>query len=194
MALLHYVSHANVDIDASVPVPEWHLSELGRRRTEQMLEHPWIASVARIVSSEETKALDTASLLADHLGLAVEVRPSTGEIDRSSTGYVTHDRHEQLADALFAFPDRSADGWERALDAQMRIADALADLVDGAVNTVVVGHGGVGTLWYCWLTDQRIDRRHDQPGQGHYFTVDTTTRTVLHPWRAIDDLARPPTH
>ncbi|MDP2289836.1 MAG: histidine phosphatase family protein [Actinomycetota bacterium] len=194
MSLLRYVSHANVDIDARVPVPEWHLSELGRRRTQQMFEQPWIASVARIVSSAETKALDTASMLAEHLGLAVEVRPTTGEIDRSSTGYVTHDRHEQLANELFAFPDRSADGWERAVDAQARIVDALSDLVDGVVNTVVVGHGGVGTLWYCRLTDQPIDRRHDQPGQGHYFTVDTTTRTVLHPWRAIDDFGRPPTH
>lgn len=193
VGLLHYVSHANVGIDAEVPVTEWHLSELGRQRTRRMLEQPWIASVERVVSSAETKALDTATMVADHLGLAVEVRPATGEIDRSSTGYVTHDRHEELADRLFAFPDRSADGWERALDAQVRIVDGLADLVDGAHSrdTVVVGHGGVGTLWYCWLTDQPIDRRLDQPGQGHYFTVDPVTRTVLHPWRAIDDLTAP---
>ena len=47
-------------------------------------------------------------------------------------------------------------------------------------------HGAVGTLWYCWLTDQGISRRHDQPGQGHYFTVDVATRQVVHPWVPID--------
>lgn len=196
MAVLRYVSHANVAIEPSVPVPQWHLSDLGRTRTAQLLHQPWVATVERIVSSAETKALDTAGIMAEHLGLTFEVWASTGELDRSSTGFVTHERHEALADELFGFPDRSAAGWERALDAQARIVAGLADLLDGAdaTNTVVVGHGGVGTLWYCWLTAQPIDRQHDQPGQGHYFTVDLATRTVLHPWRAIDDLSAPPTH
>lgn len=155
-----------------------------------MLGQPWVASIERVISSPETKAVETATILADHLDLAVEVRSGTGEIDRSSTGFVPPERHDELADRCFASPGLSAAGWERAVDAQARIAEHLADLLDPAGPcTAVVGHGGVGTLWYCWLTEQAIDRRHDQPGQGHYFTVDLTSRAVLHPWRAIDDLA-----
>ena len=95
-----------------------------------------------------------------------------------------------MADRSSPQPAASVEGWERALDAQRRIVDELADLLGSSAtaSTVVVGHGGVGTLWCCWLTDQPISRDHDQPGQGHYVTVDVDSRTLLHPWYPIDRL------
>lgn len=147
-----------------------------------------MADLGRIVSSDETKARETAEVLAEATGLAVEVREGIGENDRSATGFLPPGEFDATADRFFAEPDRSVRGWERAVDAQARICDGLADLLDPADTraTVVVGHGGVGTLWYCSLTGQEISRRHDQPGQGHYFTVDVVSRGVLHPWRPID--------
>jgi broad specificity phosphatase PhoE len=142
-----------------------------------------------VISSDETKAMQTAEILAVHLGLDVEVRSGIGENGRSSTGYLPPVEFEAMADRFFSEPGSSAAGWERAVDAQRRIVEGLADLLDDPVampSTVVVGHGAVGTLWYCWLTDQPIDRRHDQPGQGHYFAVDVATREVLHTWLPID--------
>ena len=188
--LLRYISHANVTIDPAVPVPRWHLSAAGRERVHVMLCQPWVTTIGRVVSSAETKAIETAQILADHVGLDVDIRDATGEIDRSSTGFVPHTRHEELADLLFAHPHDSAAGWERAIDAQARIVDALNDLVADATGpeTVIIGHGAVGTLLQCHVMSQPIDRRHDQPGQGHYFTIDVIARRVLHPWRAIDDL------
>lgn len=64
----------------------------------------------------------------------------------------------------------------------------LADLLDVAQphDVLVVGHGGVGTLWWCWLSDEPISRAHDQPGQGHRFTVDLTTRRPTSTWHPID--------
>jgi hypothetical protein len=42
-----------------------------------------------------------------------------------------------------------------------RIAVALEDLfVDGQPSDLaVVGYGGVGTLWFCYLADASIERR-----------------------------------
>ncbi len=196
--MLRYLSHPNVAIDPATPVPEWGLNDEGRRRARAMLDQPWVPSVGRVVSSTETKAIETAQILAGHLGLAVEMRHGIGENDRSATGFVPPAEFEILADAFFAEPHASVRGWERAIDAQARIVAGLADLLDSDLlgsdssgDIAVVGHGGVGTLWYCHLTGQSIDRRHDQPGQGHYFSVDLTTRTVVHPWRPIDPPTRP---
>ncbi len=198
VSVLRYITHPNVAIDAGTPVPEWGLSALGRRRAEAMLEQPWASRIGRVVSSAETKALETAAVLAARLGLEVESRPATGENDRSATGFVLPAEFERLADAFFARPEESVEGWERAVDAQARIVVELADVLASATvadsnsgggsgtDIAVVGHGGVGTLWYCHLTDQSIERRHDQPGQGHYFALDLTTGVVLHPWRPID--------
>jgi broad specificity phosphatase PhoE len=187
VTVLRYISHPDVVQDPQVPVPRWGLSELGVARARAMTSQPWVATIGRVVSSPETKALEAAAILADHLGLEVEVRDATGEIDRSSTGFLPADEHEVNSHALFAAPEESARGWERAVDAQGRIDRELADLlVPGDADVAVVGHGAVGTLWYCHMTGQPIDRRHDQPGQGHYFTIDLDTREVLHHWRAID--------
>ena len=182
------MSHPNVEIDPDVPVPDWALSERGRERAIAMLNQPWLTSIGAVVSSAERKAVETAELVADRLGLVVDVRPTTGEIDRSSTGFVPHERHEELADRLFAEPDESADGWERAVDAQRRIVDGVSDLVvDAEADAVIVGHGGVGTLLWCHLAGVPIDRSLDQPGQGHHWAFDRLTGELLHPWRPIDE-------
>ncbi len=195
MTSLRYITHPQVAVQPDVPVTRWGLAPLGVERARAMCRQPWIPHVRRIVSSDEVKAVQTAEILGRHVGVDVEVRPGIGENDRSSTGFVPPARFEQLADRFFAAPDESVEGWERAVDAQSRIAAGLADLLTGREggeeaggDVAVVGHGGVGTLWWCALAGRPIDRRHDQPGQGHYFTVDLDRGAVLHGWRPIDEL------
>ncbi len=193
VAVARYITHPEVIVDAAVAVDQWVLSERGRARLDRLLEARWVEAVGRIVSSAETKARQTASVLADRRGLSIEVRARTGEIDRSATGFLPPAEHEACADACFARPAVSARGWERAIDAQRRIAAALEDLFvdDQASDVIVVGHGGVGTLWFCHLEGIPIERRWDQPHQGHYFSVDVDTRSPLHHWRPFEDAAEP---
>lgn len=195
MSLLRYISHPQVVQDPAVPVPRWGLSAEGRRRAEVLAGRPWLDTVGRLVASDETKAKETAVVLADRLGLAVEIRPASGETDRSATGYVAPERYEDLTARYFAHPEESADGWERAVDSQRRVIEALSDLAARPVgepaapdrpDVAVAGHGGVGTLLWCHLAGLAIDRRHDQPGQGHYWTWDRTAGVAVHPWRPID--------
>ena len=186
-----------VAVDPSTPIEHWPISATGIERIRVMLQQPWVNTVDRIVSSSERKAVQTAEILASALRLPVEIRPTTGENDRSSTGFLPPEEFELAADAFFAKPHESIRGWERAVDAQRRIATALTDLLDipsassagsasvesvRTADTIVVGHGGVGTLWYCHLTGIPISRSHDQPCQGSYFSVALGSRRVLHPW------------
>lgn len=194
MSVLRYVSHPQVRVSAEIPVPRWGLSDVGRERAEAMCRQPWVRDVGRIVSSQETKALETASIVGASLGVPVEVRVATHENDRSGTGFVPADRFERLADAFFAEPDRSVEGWERAVDARARIVGATADLVtnEADADTLIVGHGGVGTLLLCHLLGVEIDRREDQqggdaaPGGGNVWAYDRAVGAVIHRWRPID--------
>jgi broad specificity phosphatase PhoE len=186
--IAYYITHPQVRIDANVPVPEWGLSEIGRARALALLEQPWVGSIRRIVSSAERKAVETAEILARHLGLAVEVRERMHENDRSATGFLPPPEFEAVADQFFANPHRSIRGWERAIDAQHRIvSEFVAALGDGSGDIAFVGHGGVGTLLLLSLSGRDISREADQPaGGGNYFAYDIGAHSILHGWRPID--------
>ena len=189
MGTLRYVSHPEVAVDPSVPVPLWSLSAAGRARAYSATGHTWATDIDRIVSSPETKAIETAEILATAAGFTFEVREGIGEIDRSSTGYVSHDRHEELADQLFLRPEESAAGWERAVDATARMVGHLSDLLrpGSGGHVVIVGHGGVGTLLMCHLAELDVARARDQPHGGCHWAWSTTDRRLLHAWRLIDE-------
>jgi broad specificity phosphatase PhoE len=187
VTFLRYMTHPEVQIDLGFPAHTWHLSAVGRARAVQLLTLTWVADIRRVISSPENKAIETASILAAHLGIEAETRPGTGENDRSSTGPLPPAEFGRLADRFFAEPEEAVRGWERAVDAQRRIASALSSLLDPGPSgdIAVIGHGGVGTLWYCHLAGLPIDRRYDQPSQGHYFSVDLGTGRPTHAWQPI---------
>jgi Histidine phosphatase superfamily (branch 1) len=71
-----------------VPVPRWGLSDIGRARVEALAAVGTLAGTTAIISSGETKAIETAEFLARALGVAVEIREAMHENDRSSTGFL----------------------------------------------------------------------------------------------------------
>jgi broad specificity phosphatase PhoE len=206
MPIVYFVSHPDVVVDPDIPVPRWPLSERGRERMRLMLAQPWVADVGAVFSSDEQKAIDGATILAGHLGLAHEQVEALGENDRSSTGYLPGEEFQRVADEFFARPHESVRGWERAVDAQRRIVTAVAQLAaaqtpaaqtpaaqtpaaqssKGAI--AVVSHGGVGTLLLCHLLGAPISRRHEQPGRsgGNYFAFEQPSARLLHEWRPIE--------
>lgn len=186
---LIYVSHPEVVIDPDVPVPDWSLNDLGRSRTEALAATGWPGAGWRIVSSPEVKALETARILA--AGAPIEVDETTAEVDRSSTGYLSHAEHEAQADALFARPEVSTKGWERAADAQARMVTALARLVADGRDVMLVGHGAVGSLLWCHIAGRVIARSEDQPRGGCFWRADLTVQGGWQPvqsWQPFEAL------
>lgn len=181
------ISHPEVTVDPSVPIPDWGLNDIGRRRAAAFAVAEPLANVSCIWTSAEKKARDTADILAAPKILPVSIDPRLGENDRSTTGFLPPPEFEAAADAFFANPHVSYRGWERAIDAQTRIVSAVRKIVrrHSGGDLAIVTHGGVGTLLWCRLADVPIDRRHDQPGQGYYWRADVTTLQPLHGWRAI---------
>lgn len=189
--VLRYLSHPQVRVDPTVPVPEWGLSDIGRSRTEQASHTASLEAIVTIVSSSEQKAIETAEILALPLDLPVLQRPHTHENDRSATGFLTPDIFEETANRFFENPLQSIDGWERAVDAQSRIVAEVMSAIQQHVSgdLLIVGHGGVGTLLYCHFADVPISRAYDQAnGGGNFFSVDLATQKPLHHWRPMENL------
>jgi broad specificity phosphatase PhoE len=188
--LVRYLTHPQVQVDPTVPVPSWGLSAIGHSRVSALVAAGWLRGTERVIASAERKARETAEPIARALGLRVEVREAMHENDRSATGFLPPAEFEAVADEFFAHPRRSIRGWERAIDAQERIVRE----VEAALNrnkegpALLVGHGAVGTLLYCHYANVEINRVYDQPpGGGYFFTLNKSSREVLHSWRRMED-------
>ena len=186
-----YITHPQVHIDPNVPVPDWGLSDTGRRRTLEASQQPWAATLQRIISSTERKAIETAEILAGIPGLAVETVAEMHENDRSATGFLPPPEFEKAADWFFSHPDESFRGWERAVEAQARIVRAVERILhdhDPAVPIAFVGHGGVGTLLKCHLAGLQIGREQDQlAGGGSLYAFSLADRILTCDWMPMEE-------
>ena len=186
---IRYLTHPQVKIEPAIPVPSWGLSEVGRTRTETLATAGWLSGTTQVISSGERKAIETAETIGGILNVAIEVREAMHENDRSATGFLPSDEFETVATEFFAQPLMSIRGWERAIDAQLRIVREVELVLarDRAGDVLFVGHGAIGTLLFCHYSGFAIDRAYDQPaGGGHYFAFVKDGRRVLHPWRRME--------
>ncbi|MGO8572680.1 histidine phosphatase family protein, partial [Rhizobium ruizarguesonis] len=84
-----------------------------------------------------------------------------GVNDRSATGFLPPPQFEEAADWFFAHTEQRFKGWERAVDAQARIVEAVNAVLathDATSQIAFVGHGGVGKLLKCHLAGSPITR------------------------------------
>jgi broad specificity phosphatase PhoE len=185
-----YLTHPQIRIEPDVPVPRWGLSEIGIARAEKAAQRGWAQQLSRILSSDETKALETAAILSRSNGLDVEVLEHSGENDRSATGFLVPEEFEKAANWFFANPEQSFHGWEKAVDAQKRIVSAVSSVLDRhdpAKPIAFVGHGGVGTLLKCYLGGLPISRSQDQlAGGGCVYAFSLADRSLACDWTAME--------
>ncbi len=187
MSALFFISHPEVTVDPNTPVERWQLSAAGVERMRAFSRSSIPSNVRAIWSSTETKAIEAAGILGGALGLGIRVSKELGENDRSATGFLPPAEFEDVADAFFATPTTSVRGWERAVDAQTRVREAVTRIVaehaDG--DLAIVAHGAVGTLLFCALSGNAIARSFDQPSQGHYWTATLSDLMPKHGWSPI---------
>jgi broad specificity phosphatase PhoE len=190
MATVFFITHPEVEIDPTVPVPMWGLNAAGKRRTKAMLKQPWIKTIDKIYTSYEQKAMDTAEIIAKHLHMGFERVESLGEIDRTSTGFLAPDTFEKARVTFFTNSQDSYRGWETAEAAQERIVDVVELLVHNnqGKTLALCSHGAVGTLLLCALEGEVITPQKDQPRAGCYFAFESEGMKLIYDWKLIDRL------
>ncbi len=144
------VKHSLPEIVPGIVAREWQLSSEGRERCIFLAERLALHAPARIIASDEPKAVETGQILARVLGKPFRTAPNLHEHDRRNEPY---DRDkaafEAKIEAFFAQPDQRIYGAESASQACQRFAAAveaaLAPVTDSAV--AIVAHGTVISLY-----------------------------------------------
>ncbi len=189
MAGLLFITHPQVLIEPEQPIASWSLSALGAARMRVFAHSQAASAVARIISSPETKGMQTARILADARGVDVATDPRLAELDRNATGYLPLPEFEHTVAQGYLQPQQSVRGWEPFAAAQARVLDAYRDIAqthrNAAGDTALIAHGGVGTLLLCALRGAAISRDFEPPFLGHYWRANRHD-AIEHGWRSLD--------
>ena len=143
------VRHSLPEIDPAIPGRLWHLSAEGERRCTVLAERLAGYGLEYIVSSAEPKAVETARVVAGHLGLPCSTKPGLHEHDRSNVSGLSRAGFQASVARLFEQPDALVFGTETAVEARERFASALSAVLarHPTGSIAVVTHGTVLSLY-----------------------------------------------
>lgn len=141
------VRHAPVELKLAVAAEHWTLSAEGHDLAEGLAALPIFANLHTVWSSPEPKAQATARPLVDRHNAAFLIHPDLAELQRGPNNLPDRQTYEAAVCQAFAHPETSSGGWERAGDAQRRIAAVVSEIAAQASGPIaIVSHGLVLSL------------------------------------------------
>ncbi|MBK26354.1 MAG: hypothetical protein CME70_20310 [Halobacteriovorax sp.] len=145
------VKHALPELNEEVAPKEWQLGEKGLKQAKKFagFVQDNLDVDPIIYSSEESKAIDTAKVLAETLGLNHKTNPDLGEIDRAPSKILDEEGHISRNEAIFKKPAEAVLGSESANDALKRFESGIKEIIKDPQEDerLIVTHGTVISLF-----------------------------------------------
>jgi broad specificity phosphatase PhoE len=146
------IRHSTTLPDPGAPADTWQLSSEGRCRArhlaQRLLTHD--PQPAHVVTSTETKALDTGRLIAAELGIPCDSHVGLDEQARQSAPWFpSPDDFQAAIEELFHRPDEMVFGEETADQAFDRMHRAVSEIdrAHPGEPVAIVSHGTVMSLF-----------------------------------------------
>ena len=137
--MFYYLSLPEAEADPKRDPALWSLSATGRDRTTALAQSGAVDHIAQIVTSAETRAVETGAIIAGAIGCAMLIRPNLNQTDPRD-------------------PTQTC--------AKQRIVAESSEVLRGAPdNTLFIGHGEIGQL----LLVQMNGHADQPPAAGQYF-------------------------
>ena len=148
-----FVLHGKTKVDSSKPVSQWELDEEGRFQAKKLAETGLFDYADIIISSDEKKAIETASFFAGRIGKEIVIRHELRELDRDASGFLEKDVFDKTVKKCLENPDKSVKSWETADHALKRFQEGIQRINDEwkGKRIIVVSHGLVVNLYFARL-------------------------------------------
>ena len=192
--LVRYLIHPQSLDNLSLSQSACALDDDARARAEALAKSGLLDGTSYIFSSSHAMARQTASIIGDRLAILPSIDADMDESDNLVTGALPQVGLVGRLKRLFsAYEDQGAAPGEDAMDAQDRIAAAYLSAMERVLTSgmrgdvLMVGHGRVGALLFCYLAGQGIGAEFTPPPAGYYFTYDWGARKMLHGWQAMEE-------
>src|SRR5687768_5980275 len=125
MPKLILIKHARPEVDPRVPSEQWRLGPEGLEGAKRLVGRLDRYRIARLYSSTEPKASETAQVLARPMDLSVVERPDLHEHERRKVPHMASREFISMVALFFKEPGRLVLGEETADEAYGRFAEAV---------------------------------------------------------------------
>jgi broad specificity phosphatase PhoE len=175
------VKHSLPQIVENLPAREWELSDDGRIRAQKLAERLSPFQPEYIISSVETKARETAEIIAGRHNLELHIADGLHEHDRSKTPHLSKDEFQATMHEFFENPDTLVFGSETADEAYARFYQAVRSVLDCHPNetVVIVAHGTVISLFVSSLTGISGWSLWSELGLPSFVAIDVQSNTLI---------------
>ncbi len=155
MAKLILIKHASPQIEPSVSSHEWKLSAAGREKAAVLADRLLPHAPSIVFTSDEPKAIETAQIVAQALGVAHEVAADLHEHDRSNVPQMPTREFVSSIAMFFKRPTELVLGLETAEQARRRVTVAIDRILSNneTRDVAVVTHGTVLALYLATLLE-----------------------------------------
>lgn len=148
------VRHAEPEIDVSLPAEQWVLTSRGRESAARLVSTLAEFAPTVIIASPELKAVETAQVLADGLGLDLELDTRFSEHGVGPMEFIEdYNEFRGLVRRHFGFPDEVVMRKESSRAAGDRFAAGVQERLAAAPESVpvIVSHGRIVSSWLASL-------------------------------------------
>lgn len=180
MRKLILIKHAKPQVNTDLPPEEWSLSDEGKKLCVSLAEKIQSHRPATLLSSTETKAIETAQLIAPALSLTPATANDLFEHDRSNEPHMDTREFISLIALFFQKPDELVLGLETADEAYDRFAGAVdSSLAAHPGDLAIVTHGTVIALFLQRRCGQDPFQAWRRMGLPSFIVLDTSTWTPI---------------
>ena len=182
------IKHSLPEMQIQMESRFWHLSQEGRKRCAPLADKLRRFDLARIVSSNEPKAIETAEILAAELSRSHIVRPDLQENDRTGLGFVGADAYRETFRRFFAEPDMVVVGNETAEETRTRFTTAIEGVLDEFPDETlaIVTHGTVISLLVSEPNPEDRFRLWKRLGLPSYVVVSRPALEIVEEFYGVD--------
>ena len=158
------------------------LTERGHFQAKRLAQRLVDEPITRIVASDLIRCVETATPLAETLGLDVETTPALREVDNGDwTGLLPTEiaaRWPEIWNDYVAGVDVARPGGERWADVARRVIPVAEQLLNEAGVVVVATHSGPALLLAMWAMGMKVQ---ENIYAGRFGALHNTALTVIGP-------------
>lgn len=144
------IRHSKTEPTADIPIPQWGLTEEGQERTKKLAENPEIKQIEVMYSSLQTKALETALILAKPNAIPIKTDDRLTESTSITNKFFGPDEYEENAQNYFTGKVKSLAGGETIKQVLERLNKAIDEICTSEKDKETIGivsHGGALSLF-----------------------------------------------